>query len=137
VWDLDLLGPFKKVPGALTHLLVMVDKFTKWVEAKPLAKISSKQAMDFIQDIIFRFGVPNSVITNNGTQFTREKILDFCDDNNIRVDWAVVTYPRTNGQVECASDMILQGLNPHILTQEGEDVHALPSTRNTLIFTRE
>jgi hypothetical protein len=48
-----------------------------------LAKIGSKQAVNFIQGIIFRFGVPNSIITDNGTQFTREKILDFCDDNNI------------------------------------------------------
>jgi hypothetical protein len=35
VWGLDLLGPFKKVPGGLTHLLIVVDKFTKWIEAKP------------------------------------------------------------------------------------------------------
>jgi hypothetical protein len=70
----------------LIHQLITVDKFTKWVEAKPLAKISSKQAMDFIHDIIFCFGVPNSIITDNGTQFTGEKFLDFCDDNNIRVD---------------------------------------------------
>jgi hypothetical protein len=67
VWGLDLLGPFKKAPGGLTHLLVAVYKFTKWIEAKPLAKISSRQAMDFIQDIIFHFGIPNSIITNNNT----------------------------------------------------------------------
>jgi hypothetical protein len=35
VWGLDLLGPFKKAPGGLTHLLIVVDKFTKWIEAKP------------------------------------------------------------------------------------------------------
>jgi hypothetical protein len=37
VWGLDLLGPFKKAPEGLTHQLVAVDKFTKWIEAKPLA----------------------------------------------------------------------------------------------------
>jgi hypothetical protein len=52
------LGPFKKAPKGLTHLLLAVDKSTKWIEVKPLAKIGSKQAMDFIQDIIFRFGGP-------------------------------------------------------------------------------
>jgi hypothetical protein len=86
VLGLYLLGPFKKAPGVLTYLLIAVDNFTKWVEAKPLAKIGSKQVVDFIQDIFFCFGVPNSIITNIGTQFTREKILDFCDDNNIHVD---------------------------------------------------
>jgi hypothetical protein len=65
MWGLDLLGPFKKALGGLTHLLVVVDKFTKWIEAKPLAKIGSKQAVNFIQDIIFYFRVPNSIITDN------------------------------------------------------------------------
>jgi hypothetical protein len=93
VWGLDLLGPFRKAPGGLTHLVVAVDNFTKWVEARPLAKISSKQVVGFIQDIIFHLGVPNSIITDNGTQFTGEKFLDFCDDHNIRVDWATVAHP--------------------------------------------
>jgi hypothetical protein len=69
---MDILGPFRKVPEGLTHLLLAVDKFIEWIEVKPLAKIASKQAVDFIQDIIFRFGVPNSIFTNNGTQFIGE-----------------------------------------------------------------
>jgi hypothetical protein len=91
----------------LNHLLVAVNKFTKWIEAKPLAKIGPKQAIDFIQDIIFYFRVPNSIIIDNDTQFTGEKFLDFYDDNNIHVDWATVVHPRTKGQVERANVMIL------------------------------
>jgi hypothetical protein len=97
MWGLDLLGPFKKAPEGLTHLLVAVDKFTKWIEARPLAKIGSKQLVNFIQDIIFHFGVPNSIITDNDTQFAEEKFLDFYDNNNIRVDWAAVAHPCMNG----------------------------------------
>jgi hypothetical protein len=48
VWGLDLLGPFRKVVGGLTHLLIAVDKFTKWFEVKPVAKIGTKQVVDFI-----------------------------------------------------------------------------------------
>jgi hypothetical protein len=68
----------------------------------------------FFTNIIHRFGVPNSIITDNGTQFTGEKFLDFCEDHHIRVDWAAVAHPRTNGQVERANGMILQGLKPRI-----------------------
>jgi hypothetical protein len=68
----------------------------KWIESKPLAKIGSKQAMDFIEDIIFRFGVPNSIIIDNDTQLTGAKFLDFCDDNNILMDWAAIAHPRMN-----------------------------------------
>jgi hypothetical protein len=45
------------------------------------------------------------------------------------VDWVAVAHPRTNGQVERANSIILEGLKPHILTQEGEDVHARLSAR--------
>jgi hypothetical protein len=43
-----------------------------------------------------------------------KKFLDFCDGHHIRVDWATVAHPMTNGQVECANGMILQGLKPRI-----------------------
>lgn len=66
VWGLDLVGHFKKVPGGCTHLLVAVDEFTKWIEAKPIAKIGSSEAVAFFRNIVYRFGVYNSIITDNG-----------------------------------------------------------------------
>jgi hypothetical protein len=42
VWGLDLLGPFMKVPRGLTHLLIAVDKFIKWTEARPWLKASDE-----------------------------------------------------------------------------------------------
>ena len=70
--------------------------------------------MLFFTDIIHRFGVPNTIITDNGTQFTGKKFLTFCDDHHIHVAWSAVGHPRTNGQVERANGMILQGLKPRI-----------------------
>jgi hypothetical protein len=58
--------------------------------------------------------VPNSIITDNRSQFTGRKFLDFCEKHHIRVDWAAVAHPQTNGQVERANGMILQGLKPMI-----------------------
>jgi transposase InsO family protein len=81
---------------------------------KALTSIGSEQAVAFFTNIIHRFGVPNSIITDNGMQFTGKKFLDFCKDHHIRVDWAAVAHPMTNGQVERAIGMILQGLKPRI-----------------------
>ena len=67
VWGLDLVGPLQRAPGGYTHLLVAVDKFSKWIEARPIIKIKSEQDVQFFTDIIYRFGVPNSIITDNGT----------------------------------------------------------------------
>ena len=78
-------------------MLVVVDKFIKWIEARPISAIKSEQAMLFFLDIVHRFGVPNSIIADNITQFTRKKFLLFCDEYHIRVDWATVAHPRTNG----------------------------------------
>jgi transposase InsO family protein len=114
VWGLDLVSPLQKAPGGFTHLLVAIDKFSKWIEVRPLASIRSEQAVAFFTNIIHRFGVPNSIITDNGTQFTGKKFLDFCEDHHIRVDWPAVAHPMMNGQVERANGMILQGLKPRI-----------------------
>ena len=73
--------------------------------------------MLFFSDIIYMFGVPNSIITDNGTQFTGKKFLEFCDDYDIRVDWSALAHPQTNGQVERANDMILQDLKPRIFNK--------------------
>ncbi|XP_004986988.2 uncharacterized protein LOC101782568 [Setaria italica] len=84
VWGLDLIGPFKRVPGDYTHLLIAADKFTKWIKVKPI------------------------------TKFMRRKFLRFYDEYHIRVDLALVSYPRTNGQVKRTNGMVLQGLKPRI-----------------------
>jgi transposase InsO family protein len=97
--------------------LVAIDKFSKWVEVHPITNLRAEQAVTFFTDIIHRFGVPNSIITDNGSQFTGRKFLEFCDKFHIRVDWAAVAHPQTNGQVECSHGKILQGLKPRIFDQ--------------------
>ena len=67
VWQLNLVEPLKRGPGGYTHLLVTVDKFTKWIEAWPISVIKFKQAMLFFLDIVHCFGVSNSIITDNDT----------------------------------------------------------------------
>jgi transposase InsO family protein len=102
----------RKAPGGYTHLLVAINKFSKWVEVRPITNLRAEQAVTFLTDIVYQFGEPNSIITDNGSQFTCRKFLDFYDKFHIRIDWAVVTHPQTNGQVERANGMILQGLKP-------------------------
>jgi IS30 family transposase len=117
VWGLDLVGPLQKAPGGFTHLLVAVDKFSKWIEARPIGRIKSEQVVLFFTDIVFRFEVPNSIIIDNGTQFIGKKFLAFYDGYHICVDWSAVAHPQTNGQVERANGMILQGLKQRIFNK--------------------
>jgi transposase InsO family protein len=91
-----------------------VDKFTKWIEVKPAGSITGAKAVEFIKEIMYMFGVPNNIITDNGTQFNAREFKDFCADSGIKVIYASVSHPQSNDQVERSNDMILQGLK-HII----------------------
>jgi transposase InsO family protein len=93
VWGLDIVEPLRKASGGYTHLLVAIDKFSKWVEVRPITNLRAEQAVTFFTDIINQFGVPNSIITDNGSQFTSRMFLEFYEKFHIHVDWAAVAHP--------------------------------------------
>jgi hypothetical protein len=95
-------------------MLVAVVKFTKWIEVRPVVKVTLEEAVKFIGDIKHRFGVPNRIITDLGKAFTGSVFWDFCQENTIDVYYSLVTHPRCNGQVERANDMVLQALKDRI-----------------------
>nr|CAH67840.1 OSIGBa0159H11-OSIGBa0137A07.3 [Oryza sativa] len=131
VWGLDILGPFKRAPGGFEYLYVAIDKFTKWPEAYPVVKIDKHSALKFIKGITARFGVPNRIITDNGTQFTSELFGDYCEDMGIKLCFASPAHPRSNGQVERANAEILKGLKTktfNILKKHGDSwIEELPA----------
>jgi hypothetical protein len=62
-----MVGPLRQALESFTHLLMAVDKFSKWIEARPIVNVRSEEAVSFFTDIIYRFGIPNTTITNNDT----------------------------------------------------------------------
>jgi transposase InsO family protein len=115
VWGQDMLGPFKTAHGGMTHLLVAVDKFTKWIEAKPIKKLGGSTAVTFVKDITVRYGIPDSIITDNGTNFAKGALARFCVAQGIRLDLASVAHPQSNGQVERVNGLILSGIKPRLV----------------------
>jgi transposase InsO family protein len=80
----------------------------------PLTKVSSEKAVEFLDQIIHRFGLPNNIITDLGTQFTGSAFWDFCDERSIIMKYVSVAHPRANGQVERANGMILDALKKRL-----------------------
>jgi hypothetical protein len=80
----------------------------------PLTKASSEKAVEFLDQIIHRFDLSNSIITDLGTQFTGSVFWDFCDERSIVVKYVSVAHPRANGQVERANGMILDALKKRL-----------------------
>jgi hypothetical protein len=96
-----LVGPFKKAKSRFTHIFIAVDKFTKWIEVKPATSITVAKAVEFIKEIMYKFGMPNNIIMDNGTQFTVREFKDFCANWGIKINYASVSHPQSNSQVEC------------------------------------
>lgn len=115
VWCLDMVGPFKRARVGMTHILVMVDKFTKWIEVNPIRKCDSKTVVSFLKDIILRYGYPHSIITDNGTNFAETPFARFCAEKKVRLDVASVAHPQSNGQVERENGMVLAGIKPRLI----------------------
>jgi hypothetical protein len=97
VWGLDMVEPFKTAPGGLMHLLVAVDKFTKWIDAKPIKKLDGSSTIKFFNEIITRYGVPHNIIIDNGTNFAKGVFTEYCGQKGIWLDLASVAHPQING----------------------------------------
>jgi transposase InsO family protein len=136
---MNLVGPFKKAKGGFTHIFIVVDKCTKWIQVKPATSITTAKAVEFIRDITYRFDVPNNIITDNGTQFTTREFEEFCADSGIKINYALVSHSHSNGQAERSNGMILQGLKPRIFDRlkpyVGKLVKELPSVLWALRMT--
>ena len=110
VWGLDILGPFPRVPGGYRYLYVAIDMFTKWAEVEAIRTILAGSAVKFIKGLVSRFGVPNRIITDNGSQFTSNLFKTYCAILGTRICYALVVHPRSNGQAERANVEVLRGL---------------------------
>jgi transposase InsO family protein len=110
VWGLDILGPFPQVQGGYRYLYIAIDKFTKWVEVEPVCTIPARFVVKFIYGLVCHFGVPNRIITDNGNQFTSGLFQEYCASTDIKICFASITYPRSNGQAERANAKVLKGL---------------------------
>ena len=66
-WGINIIGPLPLGKGQVKFLLVAIDYFTKWVEAKALAIITEARIQNFVwKNIICRFGIPLTIISDNG-----------------------------------------------------------------------
>jgi hypothetical protein len=123
-WSLDMIEPFTTAPGGFTHVLVAIDKFTKWIEYKPIAKLTPDRV------VLHRFGFPNTIITDLGSNFTANQFWEFCENARIEVKYVSVAHPRANGQVEWANGMIIDGLKKRLYDENskkgGKWIHELP-----------
>ncbi|GKB05647.1 reverse transcriptase domain-containing protein [Tanacetum coccineum] len=114
-WGIDIAGPFPKGPGKVKFLIVAMDYFTKWIEAKVVATISGGQVKKFVWDnIVCRFGLPGEIVSDNGKQFSDNLFKDWCDKLNITQRFASVKHPQSSGLVERANQSLRKGIKARL-----------------------
>jgi hypothetical protein len=117
-WGLDLLGPLPPAQGNLRYVVVAVEYFSNWIEARPLATITSFTIQKFFwQNIVCRFRVPKAITVDNGTQFDSKAFREFCDQIGTKIHFASVRHPESNGLVERANGIIMTGIMKSIFNQ--------------------
>ncbi|GKA93817.1 reverse transcriptase domain-containing protein [Tanacetum coccineum] len=126
-WGIDIAGPFPEGPGKVKFLIVAMDYFTKWIEAKPVATITGNQIKKFVWDnIVCRFGLPGEIISDNGKQFRDDPFKDWCEKLCIHQHFASVKHPQTNGLVERANRSLGEGIKARLEARSKNWMEELP-----------
>nr|GEX27450.1 reverse transcriptase domain-containing protein [Tanacetum cinerariifolium] len=126
-WGIDIAGAFPKGPGKVKFLIVAMDYFTKWIEAKAVATITGGQVKKLVWDnIVCRFGIPGEIISNNGKQFADNPFKDWCDKLNITQWLASVKHPQSNRLVEMANRSLGEGIKARLGEGNKNWVEELP-----------
>ncbi|GJV28803.1 reverse transcriptase domain-containing protein [Tanacetum coccineum] len=136
-WGIDIAGPFPVAAGGLKFLIVAIDYFTKWIEAKAVATITRNQVKRFVWDnIVCRFGLPGEIVSDNGKQFCDNPFKDWCTRLSITQRFASVKHPQTNGLVERANRSLGEGIKARLDRHKGRWVeelsHVLWAHRTTI-----
>ncbi|XP_015937141.1 uncharacterized protein LOC107462965 [Arachis duranensis] len=104
---------FAKAPASELSVLTISRPFAQWgVDLLGPFPVGPGQ-------VITRFGIPEVVISDNGTQFTDKKFTEFLSGLGIRQRFSSVEHPQTNGQVESANKVILSGLKKRLDNKKG------------------
>ena len=104
-----------------------MDYFTKWAEAEPLATITGQKVRNFVwRSIIYRFGIPRSLVSDNGKQFNNPKFKDFCAKLGIKNYYSSLAHLQSNGQAKVTIKTFKAALKTKLEDLKGKWVEYLP-----------
>ncbi|XP_050363271.1 uncharacterized protein LOC126782140 [Argentina anserina] len=101
-----IVGHVYNTTRQFRYVIVAVDYHTKWMEAERMAKITIDWVIKFLWRCVYcQFSIPETFVTDNGTQFDNDKFRAFTHKNDTTVLYASPTHPQTDGQVEAINKL--------------------------------
>jgi len=97
---LDIIGPLPITARSNQYIIVVVDYFTKWVEAEAVQNVTAKDVVYFLTKVFARHGTPTVITTDNGPQFTADYTKIFLDLYDIYIRFITIYHPESNGLTE-------------------------------------
>ena len=97
---MDIFGPLTRTKAGNKYILVIMDYETRWPEAFALKNMTSETVADCLVEVTARLGVPNEVLSDNGTNFTSKVMAQFCMTVGIKQIKISPYHPQTDGMVE-------------------------------------
>ena len=91
-------------------LLVVIDAHSKWIEAIPLKTANALTTIRQLRKLFAQFGIPNTLVSDNGPQFAAVEFHEFCRLNGIRHTRVAPYHPSSNGLAERAMRVVKDGL---------------------------
>ncbi|XP_057843973.2 uncharacterized protein LOC131053388 [Cryptomeria japonica] len=108
-WGLDFIGVINPSSSARHKwILIATDYFTKWTGAVALKEANETAILNFYEDLIVRFGVPESIISDNGLTFVGLKIFDWTIKKGIYLNTSSNYYPQGNGQADSTNKKLVR-----------------------------
>ena len=105
-----------------------MDYFTKWAVVEALAYIQDVDVKKFVwRNIVTRFGVPESLVSDNGLQFDSKAFHKFCSDLGIKNRYSTPAYPQSNGQTEATNKAIVNRLKKRLEGTKSRWAEELPN----------
>jgi len=97
---IDIIGPLPETSSGNQYIIVIVDYFTKWVEVQPVSTITSRDVVKFLSQIFARFGISNTITTDNDVQFNSDFTKIFLDLYDVYIKFIVTYHTESNGLIE-------------------------------------
>jgi hypothetical protein len=115
-WRLDFIGEIH-LRSNMGHqfILVATDYFTKWTEVVPLRNMTNWEVINFVQEhIIYRFGVPQTLTTEQGPSFLSHQFRNFAESMKIKLLNSSPYYVQANGQAEASNKVLIKIIKKRI-----------------------
>ncbi|XP_059625401.1 uncharacterized protein LOC132268588 [Cornus florida] len=127
-WGMDVVGPLPTARSQNKYVLLATDYFTKWVEAEPYPSVTQTQVRHFIwNNIICRFGVPRSIVMDNGTNLNSKQVRELLEEYGINQKLAAVSHPQANGQAKITNRTIFACIKKKLENEKGKWLDELPN----------